>query len=662
MTLEDPAMLRRLPPLLGTLVAFGAMLIGTEAAPPVVAKISLQTLQSGGTTTITIEGTDLAPNPRILLPFPIAAQSVKDGATDKKVQLDVKLANDVAPGIYQMRVGSDKGISNPMVVEVDTLPQQTLVPQTAQLPVVLHGTLAGSATVQTTINGKRGQRLVMEVEARRLGSAIEPIVKLYNPQRLQVAWAQGSGALAGDARLTTVLPADGTYTVELHDIQYKAGNPGRFRLKLGDLQYADLAFPLAWQRGTKGSFQLIGSVSDKARVEADLTAAPGGSHITLPRVPGQIGPSPRILVTDIPEVLKTEQADGKLQEVMAPVGINGRLKAKEEDRYKIKVEPGAKLRFDVLAERAGSPIDGVLILRNEAGAQLVRSDDQPGTLDPGMEYIVPAGVTALVAAVSDLHGRGGPDYVYRLSVTPVGQPDFSLAILDDRPHVPQTGAALVRIRATRVGYTGPIKLALQGVPEGVTVTGDEIPAGATDTLLSFTVPEGGKLTQGVLQIVGESTEPPLKRLAVLPETPLSKPSPWFRTELAVAVTEPGKLGVVWEAPEANLPLGGKNNGTVKITRAADIKGAVRLSLVTSQIMPKTKDNKDDVNKALRLEGTPTVAADQAMAEVKVLVPADLPAMPYDVAIKADILGPDGKMVLQSAVTPSRRMTANKAKE
>src|SRR5262249_9113400 len=220
----------------------------------------------------------------------------------------------------------------------------------------------------------------------------------------------------------------------------------------------------------------------------------------------------------------------------------------------------------------------------------------------------------------------------------------------------------VRVRATRVGYTGPIKLSLQGVPEGVTVTGDEIPAGATDTLLSFTIPEGGKLTQGVLQIIGASTEPPLKRLALLPETPLSKLSPWFRTELAVAVTEPGKLGVVWEAPEENLPLGGKNSGMVKITRAADIKGAVRLSLVTSQIIPKTKDNKDDVNKALRLEGTPAVPADQAMAEVKVLVPADLPAMPYDLAIRADILGADGKMVLQSAVTPGRRLTANKAKE
>src|SRR5262249_27215268 len=160
------------------------------------------------------------------------------------------------------------------------------------------------------------------------------------------------------------------------------------------------------------------------------------------------------------------------------------------------------------------------------------------TLDPGMEYTVPAGVTSLVAAVSDVHGRGGPEYVYRLAITPSDLPDFSLAIIDDRPHLPWGGAALVRLRATRNNYTGPIKLTLAGLPEGVAVTGDEIPAGGTETLLSFTAPEGAKPVQGVLHIIGESTpmnplpdggkgqgEGVLRRVAMLPETPLSRVYP-----------------------------------------------------------------------------------------------------------------------------------------
>src|SRR5262249_35762077 len=122
--------------------------------------------------------------------------------------------------------------------------------------------------------------------------------------------------------------------------------------------------------------------------------------------------------------------------------INGRIRVPgEEDRYRLLVRPGMKLRFEVLAERAGSRLDGVLVLRNEAGAPLVRSDDQPGTLDPGLDYTVPDGVTAVAAAGPDVPGRGGPDFVYRLAVTPTGPPHFRLALPAERVHVPPNGAS-----------------------------------------------------------------------------------------------------------------------------------------------------------------------------------------------------------------------------
>ena len=64
-----------------------AAVFTAEAAPPQIAKIAVPTLQAGGTATLVIDGTDLTPNLRILLPVPIAEQKVKDGATDKKVQI-----------------------------------------------------------------------------------------------------------------------------------------------------------------------------------------------------------------------------------------------------------------------------------------------------------------------------------------------------------------------------------------------------------------------------------------------------------------------------------------------------------------------------------------------------------------------------------------------
>jgi hypothetical protein len=634
------------------------------AAPPQITRVGLPALQPGAAATLAIDGTDLLPNPRLVLPVPVANQTVKAGGTATRVQIEVKLADTALPGIYHLRLANDKGISNAVPFAVETLPQEPFAPQVARLPVALQATLAGSATLSTTLAGKKGQRLVVETVARRIGAAVDPVVKLFDPQRVQRAWAQGSTPLGGDTRLVTELPADGVYTLEIHDARYQAAAPNQFLVKIGDLQYADLPFPLAGRQGAKASFQLLGSVPEATRALADLTAAVPGSYLTLPQPPGVTGAPPRVLVSDIPEIMESEPMPGKLQEVAVPAGINGRLRVPgEEDRYRIPVEPGMKLRFDVLAERAGSPLDGVLTLRNEAGAQLARSDDQPGTLDPGLEFTVPAGVTAVVAAVSDVHGRGGPEFVYRLAVIPTGQPDFTLTIAEDRQQIPRNGSALLRVKAARTGYNGPIKLTLAGLPPGVAVAGDEIPAGAGESLLSFTAPEGAPIAQGVVSVVGAGTEGgvALRRLALQPDPPPpARGVPlWFRGELAVAVTEAAPLGVAWEAVEAKLPPGGQLPVKLKVSRAMNVKGPVRLSLLTSQVVPKGKDGKDDVNRALRLEGTPTIAAEQNAGEIKILVPADLPPSAYDLAVRAELLGPDGKTVLATAVTASRRALAAK---
>src|SRR5713226_7986891 len=150
------------------------------------------------------------------------------------------------------------------------------------------------------------------------------------------------------------------------------------------------------------------------------------------------------------------------------------------------------------------------------------SDDRPNTIDPGLDFIVPSGVTALVVALTDLLGRGGNDYIYRLAITPADRPDFSLAMFEERQLIPAGGTAVLRIRANRAGYDGPIRLALPDLPEGVAAVANEIPAGASDTLLSLSASSGMKPSQVVTRIIGASDDPkkPIQRLAMLPVTPL----------------------------------------------------------------------------------------------------------------------------------------------
>src|SRR5262249_59890206 len=122
-----------------------------------------------------------------------------------------------APGYHRLRVVSDGGVSLPVIIGVDRLPQRLVAAAPEQLPVALHGTVGGSAIVETTFLGKAGQKVMVEVESHRLGSKLRPVVHVYDPKRLQVAWTWSTPALLGDARLEAALPVEGTYTVAVHD-------------------------------------------------------------------------------------------------------------------------------------------------------------------------------------------------------------------------------------------------------------------------------------------------------------------------------------------------------------------------------------------------------------------------------------------------------------
>src|SRR5262249_6473875 len=157
-------------------------------------------------------------------------------------------------------------------------------------------------------------------------------------------------------------------------------------------------------------------------------------------------------VTDHQEVVEPAEGAKPFELPQAPVAVSGRLAvAGEQDRYRLPVTPGAKLRFDVLARRAHSLLDGVLSIQNEQGAELAGNDDRPATSDPGLDFTVPDGVTVVVAVIRDLEGRGGADCFYRLSATPIAA-DFSLSLAEGTYQIPKDGAALATVRAQRAGY------------------------------------------------------------------------------------------------------------------------------------------------------------------------------------------------------------------
>jgi hypothetical protein len=637
--------------------------IGLSAAPT-VNDISLRGLQIGGATTVIINGKDLLPNPVLVASFPIASQSVKPNAKPGQIELEVQVAAEAVPGIYHLRVATGKGISNPLVVGIDRLPQLPFMEAVETLPVALHGNLTGTKTLATRFKGKKGDRIVADVESQRLGAQLKPILRIKDHQGRQIAWSPTLPRIMGDARVELLLPADGEYTVEMHDLLFRGAAPGYFRLKVGELSFADLVLPLGIQAGTKASLTFASSNLPAATsTEMDATSVTYSTDLAakVPSVPAYSGSQPRVIVSTHPEIVET--AAGGMRQVLpaAPVAISGTLgQPKEEDQFAIPTKPGSRIRVEMVAQGVGSPLDAVLSVRNEAGNQLASNDDRPGNPDAGLELQVPENTNQLVVAVRDLLGRGGRDFVYRIEITDASAPDFTVTADVDRVNIPAEATQALRVQVKRTNYNGKIKLAFQGLPSHVQVSGDEIAEGAAVGLLTLSSAAGspgGGLTSLIAQ-ADEGTMPPVTSIVRTPESKTSERFPWLRNQLAVAVTEPALVRIAWSGPiESPMLLGEKLPVSVSLTRAEGQAGKVRLRLLTSQVMPrkKVKDkNKevevDDVERALRLDGDVTIAADVKQATANVIVPADLPAKPWSLVVAADVLAPDDTTVIASTTT------------
>lgn len=642
-------------------VAFGA---------PAITNVTPRGLQIGQTTTIVVTGSDLSTDLQLLSDAKIASQKVKAGAKPNRVELEIELDKVTPPGLYAVRVANANGISSPVVIGVDRLPQRMFNAKIGELPVSLTGTVGGAEVQQAKLAGKKGQKLVLDVQAQRLGSGLKPVLRLNDARGTQIAWSPPRSVIGGDARIEMELPADGEYSLELHDELFRPAGNGFFRLQIGELQYADLALPMGVAIGGK---QTIECVSANVRTSAELNAVewtiPGETVAPIPVAERLTGSAPRVAVSDFPEFSEVTVA-GKPQELpAAPFAVSGRLgTVGEEDRYVVTVAPKQKLRFDVVARQFGSPLDGVLTIRKEDGSdQLASGDDRPGSSDPLVDYTVPAGVTKVQIAIKDLLGRGGNEYVYRIVVRDQSRPDFSLSLMADKVNIPAGASQVVPVQVARMNYDGPIELALTGQPSEVALQGNVIPKGATIGLLTLSAQDVSPQS-GLTRLIGRAVDgnPAPVRVAVFGDVPGAKYQPRIRADLGLAIAQSAPVSLAWVPGENDqLYLGGKLAARVQFTRAAGSKEKVKLKLLTSQPVPqKTLQAApnapqrvvDDVDRMLRLEGEPTFGPDQTDVKVNILVPSDLPKQPWDLVLVADVLSPDGKMTLNSLASPVRTLS------
>lgn len=601
--------------------------------------MNIRGLQLGGSTTITIDGDDLGKAPKLLLPFP-AKQTLQPKSTDKQAIFEVTLDGAVPPGFHHLRVVSEGGVSVPAIIGVDKLPQKSLTKDAVELPVAIHGSVTGSTVAEVSFTGKANLKIIVEVEAERLSSKLRPVVHLYSPKKLQLAWSWPVPHLLGDTRLEAVLPEDGTYTVSIHDAEYAGQSPGFFRLKIGQWNYADGVFPPIAGADTK-QVELVGNAN--ANLDLPMKRDPF-APLPWPAQGTWSGLRPFAETGTRPELTSGDSLAGMLK--VGSYAVTDRFtKPFEESRFRIPAAPNTKMKFEVFAERLGSPLDVALVIRDEKDNLIARAEDGPGTLDPVLEYTVPDKTTTVIVGVVETQGRVGPLSAFRLAVDPAGAnatPELRLFTPTSRISIPAGGRWVVPVFADRKGYFGPVSLS----------NGGTIAADADGTLLTLS----GSIPEAAIQTwTGRGDG--LVRPVFVKGHPLEKPQPWLATEIAVAPTgaKAADFTVDWRSlPDtAGLVPLGRLALPVKVTRL-DPAAPVRLTLLTSQ-KPPLVNNQPDVNKSIRAEKPVELGAKVSDGELVALLPDDLPASSYDIAVQAELLSADKQRVLSTTFTPVKRL-------
>src|SRR5215472_4761503 len=183
------------------------------AAEPKLRELQPPGAQRGKTFQLTLIGEALESGAEIITTLPATISRL---APPKELQTPgselhflVQLPDDAPVGLYPIRVHTENGLSNVLIFSVGDLPEVSekepnnsndqAQPITA--PVTINGSLTAADQDFYRLSVKAHERLVMEVEARRMASAIDPAIEVLDASGRRIAFNDDAPGLGVDARV-----------------------------------------------------------------------------------------------------------------------------------------------------------------------------------------------------------------------------------------------------------------------------------------------------------------------------------------------------------------------------------------------------------------------------------------------------------------------------
>jgi len=576
-----------------------------RAASPSLGSIQPRGAQRGTEAVVTFNGGRLADAAEILVFYPGITVKKLEVVNDGQVKVAFAIAPDCRLGEHAFRVRTASGISDLRTFWVGALPvidekepnSEFDKPQPIALNTTVHGVVDSEDQDYFVVEAKKGQRLSVEVEAMRLGIAVfDPYVAILDAKRFELVTNDDSPLIGQDSGCSVVAPADGKYVIQIRESAYAGNGACQYRLHVGTFPRPTAVLPAGGKPNEELEVTFLGDpagpIKQKVKVPADMSDPYWRLHC---QTPDGINPTGfKFRIVDVPNVLETPNnntAATASPGPAAPCAFNGVIeKPGEIDYFKVTAKKGQVFDVHCYARRIGSPLDPVLYFGNAAGGALIGNDDAIGP-DSYFRITVPDDGTYTVW-VHDHLKKGGPDYFYRIELTPVqASVSTTLPKVDgnnpanqDRQWiaVPKGNRFAALLVGNRAEFGGPLTMSLGQLPPGLTMTGEVMDPGLNVVPVVFEAKADAAIGGLLTTINAAPVDPNVKAKSITnfdAAFALGQPGQTVYSrhvveKAAVAVTDASPYSIEVIEPKVPIVLNGSYNLRIVAKRNPGFKGAI----------------------------------------------------------------------------------------
>ena len=549
--------------------------------------------QRGTQAVFLFNGGRLSDAKEILFYSPGVTVTKLEVVNDAQVKATVQISPDCRLGEHAARVRTATGISELRTLYVGALPQidekepnnEFANPQKIPLNVTVNGVVDNEDVDYFSFEAKKGQRVTAEIEGMRLGETLfDPYVAILDAKRFELAASDDAPLLGQDAMAAVIIPADGTYVVQVRESAYGGNGGCRYRLHVGTFPRPTAVVPAGGKPGEEIELRFLGDPAGEFKQKMKLPAAFQDKFGIFAQDANGISPSPiPFRLSNLRNVIEVEPNDTHQQATPAelPCALNGVIsKNGDIDYYRFKAKKGQTFDVHCYARRLGSALDSVMVLSFFGGGGIVGNDDAVGP-DSYFRFTAPED-KEYVVSVTDHLGKGGPNYFYRIEITPV-QPRFTLSIpkvalfSQERQTiaVPRGNRYAALISGARADFGGELTIGAEGLPKGVKISSENMLANLDSVPVLFEAAADAPVAGGLANIAGQHIDPKQKipssfsQMTELVTGPPGQSVYWTHTvdKAAVAVIDavPFKISIV----EPKVPL--VHNGSMNLKIVAERK-------------------------------------------------------------------------------------------